>query len=167
VAVGATVLALLAWVSLPSTAIRPLADQIRVLSDAEPELAIDLETPAPTASLVIDTYMDNSSQLESGIPVGRLTLVDAEGERQSWLLRLGHDTGEWAARRDDVASLPGFEAPPHWVTWVTPSRDVFAQRYRAKWSLNEPAEIVRVEIARTEDLPTEASLAVFHLELRR
>ena len=167
VAVGAIVLALAAWISLPSTAIRPLADQTRVLSDAEPELAVDLEAPAPTNSVVIDTYMDNSSLLATGTPVGRLTLVDAEGERQSWLLRLGHDTGEWAARRDDVANLPGFESPPHWVTWVTPSRDVFGQRYRANWSLKESAEIVRVELARAEDLPTATSMAVFHLELRR
>lgn len=167
VAVGVTVLFLAAWISLPSTAIYPLAGRTTVLSVSVPEAVVDLDTPAPTSAVVIDTYMDNSSMLDPGTPVGRLTLIDADGERQSWLLRLGHDTGEWAARRADVANLPRFEAPPHWVTWVAPNRDVFAQRYRAQWLLSEPAEIVRVEIARIDDLPSKASLAVFHLELRR
>lgn len=167
VVVAAVVLTLAVWFSLPGEAVYPLADQKRVLSESEPEMTVVLDPPTSTTTVIIDTYVDNSTMLATGTPVARLTLIAADEERQSWLLRLGYETGEWAARRADVASLPGFQSPSHWVTWISPDRETFAQRYRARWSLEKPIEISRVEIARVEDLPREASLAIFHLELRQ
>ena len=164
---GGVILALLALYALPPAAERPMADRIHVLNSDQPEKAIDLEPAVPTQSVVIDSYLENSASLPTGTPVGRVTLTDSEGERHSWLLRAGLDTGEWAARRPDVAGLPGFQAPAPWLSWVTASDDVFAQRYRASWPLNDTVEIVRLEVQRIEDLPAEVALAVFHLELRR
>jgi hypothetical protein len=167
VAVGGVVLALLAFWALPPASERPLDHRVEALQASRPFRAIDLDTPAPTGSVVLDSYLENSASLPTGTPVGRVTLVTEGGERRSWLLRSGTDTGEWAARRPDVAALPGFEAPTAWLSWVPASRDVFAQRYRASWQVERPIEVVRVELERLTDLPPEVVLAIFHLELRR
>ncbi len=77
------------------------------------------------------------------------------------------ETGEWAARRADVAGLPGFQAPNPWLSWVTAGRDVFAQRYRAAWQLDRTIEAGDLEVERVDGLPPDVVLAIFHLELRR
>jgi len=165
--VGGLVLALLAFIALPPAAERPLTGGIHVLDADQSEKAIDLEFAVPTQSVVIDSYLENSASLPTGTPVSRVILIDSAGERRSWLLRAGLDTGEWAARRPDVAGLPGFQAPAPWLSWVTASRDIFAQRYRASWQLDEMVEVVHLDVQRVEDLPSEVALAIFHLELRR
>jgi len=164
---GGLVLALLAFFALPPAAERPLTGRIQVLDASQSETAIDLEPAVPTHSVVIDSFLENSASLPSGTPVGRVILIDSEGERRSRVLRAGVDTGEWAARRPDVAGLPGFRAPTPWLSWVTASRDVFAQRYRADWQLDGAVDITRLELQRAGDLPSEVALAIFHLELRR
>ena len=165
--VGGLVLALLAFIALPSAAVKPLSGRIQVLNANHTARSIDLDPAVSTRSVILDSYLENSASLPAGTPVGRIILIDTEGERRSWLLRAGMDTGEWAARRPDVAGLPGFQAPTPWLSWVTASRDVFAQRYRADWQLDGASEIRRLEIELARDLPTEVSLAIFHLELRR
>lgn len=165
--VGGLVLAGLAWWALPPTAERPLGDEIQVLTAEHPALRSPVDPALFCRSIVIDTYVDNAATLEPGTPVGRLSLTGPDGERVDWQLRVGYETGEWAARRPDVAELPGFRAPPHWLAWVAPGGDVFAQRYRAEWRPVEPIEVAAIELLRSEDLPIETSLAVFHLELRR
>ena len=165
--IGGLVLLLLAWVGLPSRATRPFADRIQVLDTSQSRLSVELESPTQTRSLVVDSYLENSVSLPAGTPVGRVTVVDEDGEHRSWQLRAGLETGEWAARRPDVAGHPGFQAPLHWLAWVTADGNLFAQRYRAEWKLDRPIDIVRVEIERPVELPAQVSLAVFHLELRR
>ena len=165
--IGGLVLLLLAWIALPPRATRPLADSIHVLSASQGALAVELDGPIQTSSVVIDSYLENSVSLPTGTPVGRLTLVGADGEHRSRLLRAGLETGEWAARRPDVADHPGFRAPPHWLAWVTADGDLFAQRYRFEWRLDRSPDIVQFKIERLDDLPAEVSLAIFHLELRR
>jgi hypothetical protein len=165
--VGGVVLALLAFFALPPAAERPLADGVHVLDADQSEKALDLNAVVPTQSMVIDSYLENSASLATGTPVGRVTLTDSEGGRHNWLLRAGLDTGEWAARRPDVAGLPAFQAPAPWLSWVTADRRLFAQRYRASWSLDSTVDVVHLEVQRVEDLPPEVALAIFHLELRR
>lgn len=165
--VGGAVLALLAFFALPPAAIRPLSDRIHVLNQAQTEISLDLGEATAVQSVVLDSYLENSASLPTGTSVGRLILTDSKGERRSWLLRSGVDTGEWAACRSDVAGIPGFQAPPPWLSWVTASRDIFAQRYRAEWPLDSEIEAIRLELERAEDLPDGVVLAIFHLELRR
>jgi hypothetical protein len=165
--VGGLVLALLAFIALPSAAVKPLSGRIQVLNANQTARSIDLDPAVSTQTVILDSYLENSASLPAGTPVGRIILIDTEGERRSWLLRAGMDTGEWAARRPDVAGLPDFQAPTPWLSWVTASRDVFAQRYRADWQLGGASEIRRLEIELARDLPAEVSLAIFHLELRR
>jgi hypothetical protein len=167
VIVGGLVLLLLAFFALPPSAERPLNGRIQVLDTNRSEIAFALESGILTRSVILDSYLENSASLPPGTPVGRVILTDKEGERRSWLLRAGIDTGEWAARRPDVAALPGFQAPTPWLSWVTASRDVFAQRYRAHWQLDGSFEITHLELQRVDDVPAEVALAVFHLELRR
>jgi hypothetical protein len=117
-------------------------------------------------TLVIYSYLDNSAQLPAGTPVAELELVAPNGSISTWSLRVGVETGEWAARRPDVAALPGFRAPPTRLAWLASDGRLFAQRYRALWSLETPIEARHLRILRSRDLPPESSLAVFHLELR-
>ena len=164
---GGLVLVVLAWLALPPSAERPFGDRIQVLNSAHSEIKMDLDTAWPTSTVVIDSYLDNSPYLPTGTPVGRLTLIAANGEQRSWLLRAGLETSEWAARRPDVASLSGFTAPSHWLALVPAGGEFFAQRYRAQWELDTTSDIVGLELERLDGLPSEVSLAVFHLELRR
>lgn len=166
-ALGGVVLALLAFWALPPSATHLLERRVEVFAADRSEKTFDLASAAPTRSVVVDSYMENSASLPSGTPVGRVTLIASDGERRTWLLRAGTDTGEWAARRPDVANLPGFRAPSAWLSWVPASRDVFAQRYRAQWELDRQVDVVRLELERLTDLPPEVVLAIFHLELRR
>ena len=167
VLLGGLTLALLALIGLPPSAQRPFGDRIQVVNAAQTRIDAPIESPRKTRSVVVDTYLENSATLPVGTPTGRIVLTDTNGERRSWVLRAGIETGEWAARREDVANLPGFQAPPHWLAWVTPDGQLLAQRYRSEWKLAEPLVVSRVEIERVADVPDDVSLAVFHLELRR
>ncbi len=164
--IGGIVLFLLAFLALPPSAQTPMTGMIQVLQEDRPQEVLELETPTRVNTVILDSYLENSASLPAGTPVGRVLLTDTGGDLHSWLLRAGTDTGEWAARRPDVAALPGFQAPTAWVSWVTPDRSLFAQRYRAVWRLEREIETARVEIQRLSELPPEVSLAVFHLELR-
>jgi hypothetical protein len=161
------VLALAAWLALPPTSERPFGDHTQLLSAAHAHTAVDLDAPWETRSVVIDSYLDNSPYLPTGTPVGRITLVADNGAQHSWLLRAGLETGEWAARRGDVAALPEFSAPSHWMALVPAGGEFFAQRYRSTWTLDSPSTVARLELERLDDLPPEVTLAIFHLELRR
>jgi len=127
---------------------------------------LDLAQLVTVHTLVLDSYLENSAALAVGTEVAEIVITNPEGQPQSWMLRAGLESGEWAARRPDVAGVPGFKAPDPWLSWVTPDGQLFAQRYRAHWQLTEPTKTTRVEIRRNSDLPVEVSLALFHLELR-
>jgi hypothetical protein len=81
-----------------------------------------------------------------------------------WTLRAGDDTGEWAARRPDVARA-GTRTPAAWVSWV--AGDFFAQRYRCGWTLEKPLRSSRLRIERVPGAPADLSLALYQLEIRR
>ncbi len=161
------ILAVLVWIAMPSSAERPLGERIHVLDETRPVIGLEIEPAASTRSLVIDTYLENAATLLVATPVARVTMIGSDAEQRSWILRAGIETGEWAARREDVATLEGFQAPRHWLAWVAPGGDLMAQRYRALWELDRTIAIRRLEIERIDELPSDVRIAVFHLELRR
>ena len=159
-------LAIAALLQLPPAGVYSLTNAPVVLGSEQHELHRDLELDTRVGSMVIDSYLENSAQLATGTPFAEVTLETADGNHQRWLLRVGIESGEWAARREDVASQPGFEAPSPWLTWIPSGSEIFAQRYRARWDLPEPAVTKRLTIARRPELPPELGIAIFHLELR-
>ncbi len=115
-------------------------------------------------SVVVESNLSNGMGLAPGTPVAVVRLRDLAGGTMDWTLRAGEDTGEWAARRPDVARM-GTRTPPAWVSWV--AGDFFAQRYRSRWTLPAPAQVSRVEIERAPGAPPELVLALYQLEVRR
>jgi hypothetical protein len=118
----------------------------------------------PVRSVVVESNLSNGVGLRPGTPVAVVRLRDLAGRPVSWTLRAGKDTGEWAARRPDVARM-GTRTPPAWVSWV--AGDFFAQRYRSRWTLPSPLGISRVEVERAPGAPPELALALYQLEVRR
>ncbi len=167
---GLLLLAVAAVWALPPPAVQPMvedpgAPRVLVLDGDSPSAGFELPPGTRVAEAVVDSYLADSAALEPGTPVADLVLVAADGDRRTWTLEAGIDTGEWAARRRDVASLPGFRAPPPWLSWVAPSGDLFAQRYRGRSAFAPPVAAERVELTLRPGLGG-ASMAVFHLELR-
>jgi hypothetical protein len=164
-ALGALAVATL--LQLPSSSAYSLAGTPIVMTSEQHEVVRDLEPDVPVGSVVIDSYLENSTSLAAGTPVAEVTLDMEDGNHQRWLLRVGIESGEWAARREDVASLEGFQAPPPWLTWIPGGSEIFAHRYRARWDLPEPATATRITIARRPELPPEVGIAIFRLEIRQ
>jgi hypothetical protein len=107
----------------------------------------------------------NSSALAPGTVVA-VVVVEGPEAVARWPLRAGIDTGEWAARRDDLPAAAGTARP--WSTWVAAPGNHFGQRYRASWEPSAPlpgATALRVE--RAAGLPAEVSLSFTRLEVRR
>ena len=115
-------------------------------------------------SVVVESNLSNGVGLPPGTPVAVVRLRDLAGRTVDWTLRAGEDTGEWAARRPDVAQM-GTRTPPAWVSWV--AGDFFAQRYRSRWTLPAPARVSGIQIERAPGAPPELVLALYQLEVRR
>lgn len=151
-----------------------MPDPGRELLVPETPVVIDAENPSWQAdftgggqevrSVVVESSLSNGMGLRPGTPVAVVRLRDLAGRPVSWTLRAGKDTGEWAARRPDVARM-GTRTPPAWVSWV--AGDFFAQRYRSRWTLPSPKGISRVEVERAPGAPPELALALYQLEVRR
>jgi hypothetical protein len=164
---GGSVVALATWIALPAASELPLENRIRVLNGLTSELTVELSNTPSVRSVVLDSYLENSAALPTGTEVATVVLIDSSGQSHRWTLRAGTESGEWAARRPDVAALEGFAAPDPWISWVTPRGDLFAQRYRATWVLETQVEAKRLSIQRSPTLADEISMAIFHLELRQ
>jgi len=161
-AAACLVLALL--LGLPSPGRELLAPQMPVVIDAgHPVWEIDMKGH-PVRGLVLDSSLTNGAGLRPGAPVARVSLRDAAGRTVGWTVRAGDDTGEWAARRPDVARL-GTRAPAAWVSWV--AGDFFAQRYRCEWTLATPVRFSQLRIERAPGAPADLALALYQLEIRR
>lgn len=116
-------------------------------------------------SIVVDSSLANAAALPSGTPVATLRLQEAGDRDRVWTLRVGEETGEWAAGRPDLqAERPA--VPPAWTSWVAEGGGFFGRRYRAVHRLGEPVAPERLELALRPDLPDGVVLTVFHLELR-
>lgn len=136
-----------------------------ILDPAHPAWMAAFAAPRRMGGVVVESSLSGGAALADGTPVAKVRLRDDAGRSVLWILRAGEGTGEWAARRPDVERTARLHSPPAWISWI--AGDFFAQRYRAVWSLKEPARFtnLRVEIAR--DLPPDVGLTLHQVEVRR
>ncbi len=170
-ALAAGVLLVGAWIHLPATGTLLLpADTALVIDLARPRLKAPLDEQQVRA-LVIESSLSNGAGLENGTAIATVRLR-GEGDRtEAWVLRAGTDTGEWAARRPDVAAASVLESPPAWISWV--AGDFFGQRYRVRWaperaSFSSPlaGPFTELTVERNPGLPAAVSLAIHRVEVR-
>jgi hypothetical protein len=120
--------------------------------------------PERVKSVIVESSLSNGAGIAPGTPVAVLRLRGAAGRSMDRILRAGEDTGEWAARRPDVAAA-GARAPRPWVCWV--AGDFFAQRYRSRWQIPRAERFAHLRIELAPGLPPGLVLAVHQLEVRR
>lgn len=148
---------------LPPAGTPLLPPEMPVLLDAGKPVWETVLAPEKVASVVVESSLGNGAGLAPGTPVAVLRLQNPAGASADWTLRAGDDTGEWAARRPDVAQAGG-RPPSPWVSWV--AGDFFAQRYRSRWTLPRPERFARLRVERAPGLPPEVVLALHQLEVR-
>lgn len=118
------VLALLLLVHLPpapQTAHHPGGRQI--LDVASPQLELRLDGSA-IRQVVLDTHLTHAGELRSGVSVAVLRLEDRSGAALEWPIRMGEETGEWAAARPDLARRPSLVTPPPWLSQVVETPEI-------------------------------------------
>lgn len=149
---------------LPRAGTPLLPPQVPVVLDAgHPAWETDLP-PQPVKSVVVESTLGSGADLPTGTPVAVLRLVSPAGRSVEWPLRAGQDTGDWAARRPDVAR-EGRPAPAAWVSWV--AGDFFAQRYRSRLQLDGRDRFVHLRIERAPGVSPDLTVALYQLELRK
>jgi hypothetical protein len=141
-----------------------------------PEQAIRLdaanpawETALPSRSLsglAVESVLNNSTALAPETPVATVRLL-GPGD-VAWTLRAGRESGEWAARRPDVAramAANGAPGAPPWMGWVAGS--FFGERYRAVFPLPRLSArpFGRLRIERLPGLPPDVEITVQQLEI--
>lgn len=139
-----------------------------VLLDASRPVWETSVPPGPVQALVIESSLSNSSPLAPDTTVATVRLVGAggvNGPGTSWPLRVGQDTGEWAARRADVEKQSLSRPPAPWVSWV--AGDFLAQRYRSRHDLPAPERAARLRIERAPGLPADLVIALHGVEVRQ
>jgi len=156
------VLALLAGLPTAGTAL--LAPEVPVVLDAGHPVWEAKVSARRIGSVVVESSLSHGAALAPGTPVAIVRLRDAGGPGADWVLRAGEGTGEWAARRPDVARA-GVKAPPPWISWV--AGNFLAQRYRSLWTLERPERASLLRIERAPGVPPDLSVAVYQLEVRR
>ncbi len=141
-----------------------------------PEQAIRLDAASPLwetalpgrslSGLAVESVLNNSAGLPPSTPVATVRLLGSGDV--AWTLRAGRESGEWAARRPDVAramAANGTQAAPPWMGWVAGS--FFGERYRAVLRLprlpGRPFGRLRVE--RLPNLPPDVEITVQQLEV--
>lgn len=151
-------------IRLPSVGTNLLPPETSVSLDPA-NLAWQADLPRePVSSMVLESALSHGAGLADGTPVATLLLTDGSGRTTERTVRAGEDTGEWAARRPDVAQTARLRSPEPWITWI--AGDFFAQRYRLRWDLPVPARYTRVRIERSPDLPPDVAFAIHQVEAR-
>ena len=144
----------------------PIARQPIELDQRSPAWTTRLDPPARVATLVLDSSLSHAATLAPGTAIAEVRLATTAGEI-TLPVRAGIDTGEWAARRSDVAAIAGFTAPAPYLHWVDAGRSFFGQRYRARLRLDQPAIVTAVEVRLAPEIAPDVVLTLFHLELAR
>ena len=150
---------------LPQPGVRLLGEAVLTLDSKSGSVLLDGLDATPVTGLVVDSYLANSLGLAFGAGVAEIRLAGDGGECGKWVLEAGSHTGEWAARRPEVARRTDVFTPSPWISWLTPGR-FMAQRYRAKLHLQVPCTATRLAITRSPDLPEHVVLSIFNLVLR-
>jgi hypothetical protein len=162
----AILLAALALARHAPTAATPISRQPVELDARTPTWGAPLEPPARVSALRLDSTLSHSAAIPAGTVIAEVRLATADGERVV-PVRAGIDTGEWAARRDDVAAIAGFVAPEPFLHWVDAGGGFFGQRYRAHARLDWAATATAIEVRLAPGVPSDLTLTLFHLELSR
>lgn len=136
-----------------------------VLNDTQPTWTRALDSPRTVQRIVIDTTFANSTSAVHGAVLARLRIQTANGVQMK-AIRIGEESGEWAAQRSDIAALPGFRTPAPHLSWVAASGEHFGQRYRTVWEIDSSSAITDIELSLEPGAPPGLVLTVFHLELR-
>jgi hypothetical protein len=156
---------------LPPPGTRLLRPEQAVRLDAASPVWETALPEGPLSGLAIESVLTNSAELPAEAPVATVRLLDVghgDGPPLAWTLRAGRETGEWAARRPDVARATiaaGKPVPAPWMGWV--AGDFFGQRYRALFTLPASRRFARLRIERLPGLPPDLAIAVQQLEVRR
>jgi hypothetical protein len=142
--------------------------EVAVLDRARPRLAVALDG-APVSAVAVESNLAHAAALQAGTRAATVRLLGGGERRSEWTLTVGRDTGEWAARRPDVAAGAALAAPPAWLSWVALDRGraVFGQRYRGRFSTGAPVAAERLEVERDPDLPAAVTIALYRLETAR
>lgn len=155
--------ALLASIPIDS---RLLIDRRPVVLDRHSSTWVrKLQEPTTVRAIVIDSFCANSISAPNGTAFALLRLR-VNGEIVELPIRVGIESGEWAAARTDVRQIPGFVAPPAFLSWVDASGTFFGQRYRAVWRFPHPLEVEEIEVRIAADAPENAAITLFRLEIR-
>jgi hypothetical protein len=164
-AAGVALFAALVGPQLASPSVALLGGGNAVLLDrANPSWHADVG-PQRLQGLALQTSLIHGTGLAGGTPVARVRLLGTGTAPLELLLRAGDDTGEWAARRNDVAATARLHPPPPWLAWV--AGDFFGQRYRARLPLPRSGSFARLEIDLASGLPPDTSVALYQVELER
>jgi hypothetical protein len=106
--------------------------------------------PTETVALEVSSYTSHSADWAQGTPVADLSLTGADGSQVTFTLRAGIETAEWAYDRDDVRENVAHARPPIASTWPAssgfPPREHPGHSYLARFELERPLEVVRVEV---------------------
>ncbi len=162
---AAACLALGLLVGLPDFGTALLAPEVPVVLDAgHPVWETQVSGRRSIGSVVVESSLSNGAGLAPGTPVAIVRLRSAGRPEANWLLRAGVGTGEWAARRPDVARA-GVKAPGPWVSWV--AGDFMGQRYRSLWTLERPESASSLRVERAPGVPPDLAVAVYQMEIHR
>ncbi|MFL6232836.1 MAG: hypothetical protein ACJ76N_06855, partial [Thermoanaerobaculia bacterium] len=148
---AAACLALGLLVGLPDFGTALLAPEVPVVLDAgHPVWEAPVSGRRSIGSVVVESSLSNGAGLAPGTPVAIVRLRSSGRPEANWVLRAGEGTGEWAARRPDVARA-GVKAPGPWVSWV--AGGFMGQRYRSRWTLERPESASSLRIERAPGVP--------------
>lgn len=145
----------------PGMALLAAGDAV-LLDRARPSWYLDLG-PRRSRGLVLQTSLIHAADLGGGTPVARVRMLGTGAPPVELQLRAGDDTGEWAARRPDVAAAARARAPRPWLSWVAGT--FFGQRYRVRLPLPRAGSFARLEIDLAAGLPPDTGLAIYQVEL--
>src|SRR5205085_1307787 len=160
--VAATAAALLVALPPSSSLVTP-PDGVTATAAAPEWLAPVAAGGGPVKRVRVVSHLADAGSLPSGTAVATFSLERDGRPVAAWTLRVGDDTGEWAASRDDLRSVAA--AGPIWWSWVPPGGGFFAHDYVATWQLSAPAAATALRIARDPALPSAATLAVLRVEV--
>ena len=137
-------------------------DTTATLDRESPRVEIETEG-AVVDRLVLDSTTANAAGLPTGTVVATVRIQKTDGAVARWPLRAGVESGEWAARRPDLAlTLPASA----WKAWVPEAGGFFGQRYRARWQPDGAVAADTISIERSPDLPDGVVVVITRVETR-
>lgn len=150
----------------PSTVLLERYQTAVLDSSVKKTIFIEYE-PREVASVLVETSLAHSVELTPGTPVARVKLRDPNRKvLQTWEIRSGFDTAEWASSRADLRSLPTHLAPDPWISLLSPEGTFFANHFRTELRLPAPTLTGSITIDRVKSLPQEVQVLVYRLEIR-